>query len=85
MVTRKSGVSPEPAPVSMATAPNLTADIMLQLQSREGGGAELPQTPPTPEPGRGSQVASLPAGPLPSQVVTFPSLVASPGPGLAGA
>lgn len=54
--------------------------------SREGGGPCL--GPPTPEPGGGSRVASLPAGPLPSQLVTFPDqpcaggLVASPRPGL---
>lgn len=54
--------------------------------NREGGGPCL--GPPTPEPGGGSRVASLPAGPLPSQLVTFPDqpcaegLVASPRPGL---
>lgn len=46
--------------------------------------------PPTPEPGGGGRVASLPAGPLLDQLVTFPgrpcvgSLLASPGQGLAG-
>lgn len=65
---------------------------MPQLPEWEGGGRTRAcgLGPPTPEPGGGSRVPSLPAGPLPSQLVTFPGwrrpgrLVASPGPGLAG-
>lgn len=45
--------------------------------SREGGERITTWDPPTQEPGGGSRVASLPAGPLPSQLVTFPSGQAS--------
>lgn len=75
----------------MATTPNPAADVMPQLWELGGRGARCGLGPPTPEPGGGGPVASLPAGPLPGQLVTFPgqpragSLVASPGPGLAGA
>lgn len=40
--------------------------------SREGEGPQCGLGPPTPEPGGGGRVASLPAGPLPGQLVTFP-------------
>lgn len=80
----------EPVPVSMATdpQPRLLTSCHSCLSGREGGTQRV--GPPTPEPGGGGPVASLPAGPLPGQLVTFPgwrrpgSLVASPGPGLAG-
>lgn len=63
-------VPPGPAPVSKETAPNPSADIIPQLP-KEWGAAGL-ETPPTPEPGGGGWVASLPAGLLPGQLVTFP-------------
>lgn len=56
----------------MATAPNPAADIMPQLREQGGRGARCGLGPPTPEPGGGGRVASLPAGPLPGQLVTFP-------------
>lgn len=66
------GVPFEPAPVSTATTPKPVADVTPPLPEREGSKRVARLGTPTPEPGRGGWVASLPAGPLPGQLVTFP-------------